>query len=608
MGTPDPNARRTAPAGLGRTLAALVLAAPLLWTSCGRLSGRVAVARRAEPRVRAVLEENAVARPAPPREGSVPLLLVADARGSAPATAVAPAKRPPGATPPPEVAVSAAVPFAPGALRDVRLIRLRDGRGAAVPLRAKPLAVWPQGRSIRSALIAFRAALSPGERAIYTLDFGVPPLHPEGAPPGSPAQRAGTPPGSAAQRAGAPASQGAPVAPSAPDAALDEALLPDPDGPIAAVLPPSWYAASEVCGPQLPAMDDRRFPGFESGIERGLDRMKPAYDSYGVSCSGSHRTYYDGPHALYQRFLRNGDATRYRRARAEAVWYRRHELRFSPDRRLAVHVCETEGWTPAKPLSWQVLRRTLGQGMLDDYLLTGDPAAKEAVLATGEALRQNLAALTGGKEDVLRVTERNMAWAMMTLSSYYALDPRPELLAALRGLADRAVAWQQQGASGAFEHDLHRADPSECERGPRGGSPFMTALLVDALMDYRALTGDPRVRGVVARAAGWLTERALTSDRRAFRYLWGCETDAYDDSGTADLNLLIVPVFGAAYALTRDPRWIAVGDALADVGVKEMRVKQPKQWNQAMRAFGRYLGYRAALAGPAMAAQLSAGR
>ncbi|WP_437289865.1 hypothetical protein [Sorangium sp. So ce406] len=567
-------------AGARRPLAALLLAAPLFWASCGRLPARMAVARRAEPSVRAVLEAHAAVRPAPPRAGSVPLLLVADGGGSAPA----PEKRPPGASAAPaEVVVSTAVPFAPGALRDARLIRLRDGRGAAVPLRAKPLAVWPQGRSIRSALVAFRAALSPGERAIYTLEYGAP------APPSQ----------------GTPATQGAPVAPGA---TLDEALLPNPDGPIAAVLPPSWYAASQVCGPQQPAMDDRRFPGFESSIERGLARMTPAYDSYGVSCSGAHRTYYDGPHALYQRFLRNGDAVRYRRARAEAIWYRQNELRFSPDRRLAIHVCEKEDWSPSRPLSWHTLRRMLGQGMLDDYLLTGDPAAKEAVVAMGEALRLNLATLTGGKEDALRATERNMAWAMMTLASTYALDPRPDVLAALRGLADRTVAWQQQGASGAFEHDLHRADPSECERGPRGGSPFMTALLVDALMEYHALTGDPRIRHVVARAAGWLEERAITSDRRAFRYLWGCETDAYDDSGTADLNLLIVPVFGAAYALTRDPRWIAVGDALADAGVQSMWMKQPKHWNQAMRGFGRYLGYRAQLPGPPAAAQRSAGR
>ncbi|WP_165373917.1 MULTISPECIES: hypothetical protein [Sorangium] len=591
--------RAKARTGALRLLAALLLAAPLLWTSCGRPSARVPAARRAEPGVRAVLEAHAAARPAPVA-GSVPLLLVADAATSAPS------KGPAGATPPLEAVVSSGVPFAPGALRDVRLLRLRDGRGALVPLRAKPLAVWPLDGSIRSALVAFRAALAPGERAIYTLEHGAPPRPAKSAPPGEPpagAPPAGAPPprakaSSPGQRADAPGIEGA---------ALDESLLPNPDGPIAAVLPPSWYAASQVCGPQLPAIDDRRFPGFESGIERALAGMTPAYDAYGVSCAGAHRTYYDGPHALYQRFLRNGDAARYRRARAEAVWYRQHELRFSPDRRLAVHVCEKDDWTPAAPLSWEVLRRMLGQGMLDDYLLTGDPPAKEAVLAMGEALRLNLPALTGGKEDVLRATERNMAWAMMTLSSYYALDPRPELLAALRGLADRTAAWQRQGASGAFEHDIHRADPSECERGPRGASPFMTALLVDALMDYRALTGDPRVRDVVARAAGWLAERAITSDRRAFRYLWGCETDAYDDSGTADLNLLIVPVFGAAYALTGDPRWIDVGDALADVGVKEMWVKQPKHWNQAMRAFGRYLGYRSALAAPATAGRLSAG-
>ncbi|WP_437280915.1 hypothetical protein WME90_10255 [Sorangium sp. So ce375] len=566
-----------------RQLAALLVAAPLLWTSCGRPSARAPAVGRVEPRVRAVLQAHIVAaRPAPPRK--IPLLLVADVAGIAPA----PEKGLPGAAAPPaEVAVSAAVPFAPAALRDVRLLRLRDDRGAAVPIRVKPLAVWPQDRSIRSALVAFRAAPPTGGPASYILDYGAPP------------------PGGLPQRADAPATQ---AAETAQGAVLDEALLPNPDGPIAAVLPSSWYAASLVSGPQVPALDDRRFPGFEAGIEGALLRMTPTYDAYGVSCSGASRTYYDGPHALYQRFLRNGDAARYRRARAEAVWYRQHELRFSPDRRLAVHVCEREDWTPAAPLSWQVLRRMLAQGMLDDYLLTGDPAAKEAVLAMGEALRQNLAALTGGKEDVLRVTERNMGWAMMTLSSYYALDPRPELLSMLRGLADRTVAWQQQGASGAFEHDLSRADPEECERGPRGGSPFMTALLVDALMDYHALTGDPRVRDVVARTAGWLAERAITSDRRAFRYLWGCETDAYDDSGSADLNLLIVPVFGAAYALTREPRWIEVGDALADVGVQEMLVRDPKHWNQAMRAFGRYLGYRAALPSAGREGQLSAGR
>jgi hypothetical protein len=170
------------------------------------------------------------------------------------------------------------------------------------------------------------------------------------------------------------------------------------------------------------------------------------------------------------------------------------------------------------------------------------------------------------------------------------------------------AAWQAQSSSGAFEHDLNRVGPDECERGPRGGSPFMTALLVDALMDVHALTRDDRIRPVVARAAGWLEQRALTSDRRAFRYLWGCDTDPYDDSEVSDLNLLIVPVFGAAFALTGDARWIRVGDELADVGVRDMQVSDPKHWNQAMRGFGKYLGYRARLAAPPPPAEVSGRR
>ena len=47
--------------------------------------------------------------------------------------------------------------------------------------------------------------------------------------------------------------------------------------------------------------------------------MSPAFDALGVSCAGQHRTYYDSPHALYQRFLRYGDAARYRLLGVRAV-------------------------------------------------------------------------------------------------------------------------------------------------------------------------------------------------------------------------------------------------------------------------------------------------
>ncbi|AKT39334.1 beta-L-arabinofuranosidase domain-containing protein [Chondromyces crocatus] len=454
-----------------------------------------------------------------------------------------------------EPVVSLGVPFPPGAIQDPSKIALRHGRGKPVPVHVQVLATWPRDGSIRSALVAFRAKVGAKEQDLYQIIWG----------PEAEANRRPSPP-----------------------------LAPNPDGPITATLPASWYGQSLVSGPQVPALDDQRFPKFEQRIEQGLSTMSPAFDTLKVACSGQHRTYYDSPHALYQRFLRYGDAARFQRARAEALWFRGNEIRFSPDRQWAVHVCQPEGWTPEKPIGWGALRRMVSQGLLDDYLLTGDPASKEAIVAMGEALRLSIPAFKTKKEDQLLATERNMAFTMMILASYYALEPRPDVKASLDELVDRTVAWQARSSSGAFEHDVTRADPSECERGPKGASPFMTALLVDALMDVHALTGDRRIVGVVERSAKWLEEQALTSDRRAFRYLWRCETDAYDDSGTADLNLLVVPVFGAAYALTGDKRWLRTGDQLADIGVDAMRPRSPKHWSQSMRSFGRYLGYRAA--------------
>jgi hypothetical protein len=292
--------------------------------------------------------------------------------------------------------------------------------------------------------------------------------------------------------------------------------------------------------------------------------------------------------------LRTGNPQHYRRARNEAVWYRANELRWHDSRAVAVQNCQNAGWTPTTGLDWSVLRRMLSQGMLDDHLLTGDPSASEAVRGLGEAYRRNLPALmAGGVNSSIEATERNMGWTLMGLASYHALDPQNAALKdAMALLVNRALAWQARGASGAFEHDIVRPDPSECSNGPNGGSPFMTSLLIDGLMDYHQLTQDPRIAELVRKTAVWYRDQAITGDRRAFRYLWNCLNDPYNSSDTADLNLMIAHVFGAAYALTGDATFLNFGDTMADHGVAAMFAKRPKQWNQSSRSFGKYLGYR----------------
>jgi hypothetical protein len=235
----------------------------------------------------------------------------------------------------------------------------------------------------------------------------------------------------------------------------------------------------------------------------------------------------------------------------------------------------------------------LGQGMLDDYLLTGDPVARAALVGLGEAFLRNVTALTTGSEITVYVTERNMAWPMMGLASYFAVDHRAEVQAALELLVQMTIDWQAMGTSGAFEHDIVRPDPSECGDGPAGGSPFMTSLLIDGLMDSYVLLGDARIVDVVTAAAAWYRDDAITSDGIAFEYLWGCNDVDYDDSSTADLNLLISHVFGAAYFVSGDTAWLDFGDTMAGHGVDNLYAGAPKQWSQSTRSFIKYMGYRA---------------
>lgn len=411
--------------------------------------------------------------------------------------------------------------------------------------------------SVRSVLVAFRATLSSGSTRNYTITYGTPRTLP-----------------------------------------ASEVLTPNPDGPVAASLSAAWYSSSEVSGKLVPVSANRRFASYDTALETSLWGID--YSAYGVNCASTtnHRTYYDGPHSLYQLFLRTGDARHYRRAREEALWYRANELNWYEGRAMAVQSCQASGWTPATPLDWSVLRRMLSQGMLDDHLITGDTAAREAVLAMGEAYRRNLPALIAGSPNSIETTERNMGWTLMGLAAYNALDSRSIVKDAMTSVVDRAVAWQARGTSGAFEHDLVRPDPSECSNGPRGGSPFMTSLLVDGLLDYYKLTRDPRIVDVVRKAAQWYETQAITSDKKAFRYLWNCLSDAYDDSGTADLNMLIAHVFGASYVLTGDVHWLTLGDSMADSGIDAMFTSRPKQWNQAARSFGKYMGYRSKALAP----------
>ena len=456
-----------------------------------------------------------------------------------------------------DAVVSFGLPFPQGVFTDEKSVTLKNKAGVAVPISTSVLAKWPGDGSIRSVLIAFKTTLAAGATETWKVDYGTPTTSPA----------AGT-------------------------------LAPNPDGPVVASLSADHYAKSHVSGIVLPAAANQRFSDYDAEMASTFPGIN--FASYTVQCGASSaRTYYDGPHARFQRFVRTGTSAALRAAHDEAKWFRANELTFYQGRKLAAHKCQGASWTPAQPMDWGVLRQMYTQGMLDDYLLTGDPAAKEAVVAMGEAYRQNLPALSAQTAPILEITERNLGWTLIGLSDYYALDSRKDVKDALASLVTRTIAWQGRGTSGALEHDIVRPDPEECGNGPKGASPFMTSLVADGLMEYWLLTGDTvTVAPFMKKLADWYEKDAITGDKKAFRYLWNCLDNAYNSSDTADLNLLIVHVFGAAYAVTKDTKYLTIGDKIADSGIAAMYTEAPKQWNQAGRSFGKYLGYRAMGATP----------
>ena len=328
-----------------------------------------------------------------------------------------------------DAAVSFGLPFPQGVFRNEKNVTLKNPAGQAVPISTRVLAQWPGDGSIRSVLVAFKTTLAAGATETWTIDYGSPS--------------------------------------ASPDAGRIE---PASDGPVAATLAADFYAKSLVGGVVLPVAANQRFASYDVEIGKAFDKID--WSSFGANCDGGNndRTYYDGPHAQYQRFVRTGDPRHLRSARVEARWFRDNELTWYASRTVAVNKCQDPNWGPDVPLDWGVLRRMLSQGMLDDYLLTGDPAAREAVVAMGEAYRRNLPTLTADSDPILEVTERNLGWTLLGMASYYALDPRNEVRDALAGLVARSIAWQDRGTSGALEHDIVRPDPDECSSGPEGAS------------------------------------------------------------------------------------------------------------------------------------------
>ncbi len=433
-----------------------------------------------------------------------------------------------------EVLVSSGVPFAPGQLDSERNFAVFDINGNEIPIAVKALARWPQDNSIRSLLVQFPMEI-PHKYKQVSIRWGIPRTTQD-------------------------------LIPATVDWILPEGFM---------MLPVGWLCKTEIIGEQIP-FGQTYFPVYDSNIDKYYPKISKTPWTGDISKDG----YYSTPHVFYQLYIRTGEDKYFESARRELVHYRDEIIQEGPHR--------------GKHKTQKKTRYIYVEAMVDDYLLTGDPKSLEVAGYMAEYLKKNYSPSNAyyPKNSERFWTERETAFPLLGIITYYELTGNKEYLDAAQQIVQNLYKTQAEWPGrGGFIHNLYAHDTSEgARRDEYGGSPFMTGLLLEGIIEYHRLTGSNIAKDSIFRALDWLMNEGLAPEGKSFVYL---TCDKYRDEGHPDLNMLIVHAFGYGYKISGYTRkdYLDVGNKVFEEGVKHGYLKGRKHFNQNYRSSGHYLAY-----------------
>jgi hypothetical protein len=387
---------------------------------------------------------------AAPANGEIALSIVRLRAGSDPAT------------------LTVSVPFAPGELTDPAAVQLFDGANE-VARNTSVLARWNDG-SLRALLVGFTTPSVVGTRSTLTLK---------------------------SRGANAKSLPGTPEATRCPT--------------LRAFATGDRWSTTGSLGISFQRADTGSFaPSF-------FRRAAPVFQSVANPPAGSNttprvRNYYDHTHALYSHMLAleptpdlveriDAEVTRYREAEIVHSGRARGTYSAPPD---------TESTTP---IDFNIVRRMYAQGLVEDYLVSGDQRSLEVAKEIADAFLADVPAQT----PYYAYTERIPAWTLLGLLPVYEVTGDVRYLNAAKSVGDVALAHQEAmatkypnqagvtGLTGAFAQDRRGAWFDDSESTASGaGSPFMTTLLVEALVRLYRDTNDVRYLESATKAVRWL--------------------------------------------------------------------------------------------------------
>lgn len=405
--------------------------------------------------------------------------------------------------------VAFGMPFPRGFLADAARLRLEDGAGE-VAADVVELVRWRHfsdaaidGKSIRSVLVSFRHDCTKAPTAEYTLRWGQ---------ARTLQAQTGVTPANVAERTWGPQAEPGPLEhPQTDNYAIDAAAAPVREPQVWVTPPADWLMQSNLRGPVAP---------IRAGMSRDwqIGFMRTYVNDVAADVSAHERNengqglihwgnefegwLYDRPGVLWSAYVQTGDPKWLRHAHRATQFYASHIV--------------LEGRRGSFAKRPGDAKYAHAGGLLSAYLLTGDARLVERIRAVAELVGTVNTRLPPFEKTTGLWTERHMSVAIGgALSAWEATGDaaqRQRVLRIVEGMRADATrpppGYPDAGAMAGVL--LHR--PEVHEEGSFADvvmSPWMAALMTEALWRYHLHSDDRRALQLLGDYAQFVAERAI---------------------------------------------------------------------------------------------------
>lgn len=359
-----------------------------------------------------------------------------------------------------------------------------------------------------------------------------------------------------------------------------EELWAETQMPVVPVIPAEYHAKTQAIGPIAPPQG-KQFALWDKFIddslrnhmaEKGRSR-EYGFLNYGDWFGERGRNWgnneYDLAHGLYMHFCRTGSRDAFRwaqkaaqhRADVDTIWYYPNPANIGANPPHAIGHTGTWTETTAQGL-WScrydgmytaINGHNWCDGLMDDWVLTGNPRAMESGLAFGE----HVAWMMAPTFTALGTHERSAGWSLRSIMALYRATYDPVYLEAAKKIAAVALKEQKLDEGGAWPHVLPK-DHAGSEQGAVGNNLFLIGILLGGLQALHQEAQDPEVLKSLEAGALWV---AKSFDEKAGGWPYSAKTDGTPlYAPSVGLNQLIIGALAYTGRVTHNERLLQIAD------------------------------------------------